>query len=111
MAEHRGPTPRQQQLGPTHAGRTTSGEEDDGETEGHCVIVTKLHCYLGRPPELTITLQLCNLVTYVTLFSFAASCANLLKKSSIIFFPIASTRRDPMAAIMPPTCTSESQRI
>src|SRR5438445_3744147 len=46
MAEHGGPTPRQQQLGPPHAGRTTSGEEDGGEAEGHCAIVTTLLCYI-----------------------------------------------------------------
>src|SRR6266436_4843925 len=48
MAEHRGPTPRQQQLGPTHAGRTTSGEEDDGETEGHLCTLLLFGCLLRK---------------------------------------------------------------
>lgn len=34
---------------------------------------------------------------------------NFLKNSSIIFLAVASMRREPMAAINPPTCASASQ--
>src|SRR6266404_5421216 len=42
VAEHGGFTPRQQQLGPAHARGTTGGEQDGGESEGHCERVTEL---------------------------------------------------------------------
>src|SRR5262249_38295587 len=76
---------------PPAAGHVTEQREDSGRA---LVPAAGAHGVAGDPPGGGALI-------------FAA---NLRKNSSIIFLALASIRREPMAAIMPPTFASASQR-